>query len=550
MASRIAEVVYKLRDLFTGPAKNVEGGYEGIRRESRRAADSVQRDNQRMSGSFGSLGRAAKAGIAGIVAAFSAREVVGRIGDVANELDRLGKAAGRLKIDPGVLAGFEFALERSGVAASKATGALDTLQKRTGEALNGIGQARIAFENLGISIEAFANLDAEQQLVTIAEALRAVASEEERAALASQLLSKANIDLLNALELGGPALQNLINQGREYSGVTAEMTKAAAAYNDALSDLSKQLDGQKFKALTPIIQGLSDGFTKLGFRDVGDDIEAISLRIEYLEDLLRRNPFAGEKEKQEIEELTQRLIEIARTERELAKTREETARKQTEAAEASSLYQVSVEQLTDSFDAQTKAQKANLDQQTRELQTARNQQVSIEREFAQLREDINTKPVEDVTGLDIQTKVLEARRRLAAGDAEGAIRSAQQGAALLRQLQSQGEESGYVLSFLAKQLETVANKAAQTQVDIELVDEQKAQAEFDGVKNKADALKSDMVTTGSELGKAFVAAIQSGIDQAPALTGPAMPAPTPQIVREGNSFSQSVRREINRRGGK
>jgi len=183
MAKRVVEVFYELRDLFTGKIKKITSGYDDLRKTSGRTADKIERDNKRSAGSFnkltGSVGKLRSAWFA-LSGLFAGGAAARGLTNFADELDRLGKVARRLDIDPNTLASLEFAADRSGVSIQKMSAAIETLQKRTGEALQGIGRAKLAFDALGISAEEFANLDAEQQLVTLANALQASRTDPAR----------------------------------------------------------------------------------------------------------------------------------------------------------------------------------------------------------------------------------------------------------------------------------------------------------------------------------------------------------------------------------
>lgn len=556
MASRVVEVLYKLKDLFTGQVKKITAGYRDIEVAASRTADRIDKSTAKSAGVFDKFSSGisrARTALTAFYASAVAGTVIAGVSSVANELDRLGKAAGKLNIDPGLLSAYGFAAERSGIQVSVMEKALADLQRRTGEAALGLGEARIAFEQLGIDAEQFAKLGLEQQMLILADRFSRVSEEETKAALAAKIFGEAGTELLKAINGGADAFARLVSQGKAYRKVTKEQTDAAAAYNDALTDLQATVDGIKFEKLTPLISFFGKG---LSVRGLGDPIQGLRTELALLEEQIQK-PFlsrllgfrgtttVGSME-QRIYEIQKELAKLDEQTEESIKTGEREAEARKRQAEAAGLYKVEVEQLTDAYGKQVAAQKKALDQETNELRKARSDQLSVEQEFAKLREDVTATSKEDITGLDIQTKILEAKRKLASGDSDAAIKSARQGGDLLRQLQEQGDEAGYVLSFLAKQLETVANTAAQRKVDSELLDVGKAEQQLDGVKNKLDALKSDAVIKGDELGRAFVAAIQGAFDSAQ-LTLPSLPGNTPDVVRQG---IDSYRRQLDKRGGK
>jgi len=561
MASRVAEVIYRLKDLFTKPAERVSSGYDRIRKSSRGAADSVERDNRRMVSSFRRLSGAVKGAATVFVASFAGRAIVGGITNVADELDRLGKVSRRLDIDPQTLAGLEFAADRSGIAISKMSASIETLQKRTGEALQGIGRAKLAFDSLGISAQEFAELNADEQLVQIANALQGVASEEERAAIAAQLFSKANADLLNLLNEGGPAIAAYLQEFSKFKQITTEQTDAAEAYNDAFTNLNAALDGRKFALITPVIETLNERLNASG--KGANEIENVKEQLKRARETFDELAKAGLQGSSSFDyfsvrvvKLSQQLQELQDTEKAAKDATEQEAAQRKEQAAAIAEYKEEVSSLSDTFDEQAKSRKAVLDRETAELRAARNQQVSIEREFQNLVNEVNANQDQDVTGNDVLLKTRQAEAAAAKGETEEAIRLAREGGDLLKQLRDGGEEAGFVLSFLAQGLQRVATEASQSKVDAELIDTEQAQTALDGVKNKMTALATDAVASGTQVGKAFVQAMQQEISaaqlQLPAVQAPAETATrATRIIRNGNSFSDGTHyRELEKRGGK
>ena len=218
-------------------------------------------------------------------------------------------------------------------------------------------------------------------------------------------------------------------------------------------------------------------------------------------------------------------------------------------------YKESLESVTNTYEGQAEMAEMVLAKETAELETARRRQLSIEQEFANLRKEITAPDAADVSGLDVQTELLKARTKLAAGDAKGAIDSARDAGELLKTLKDDGDEAGFVLSFLAKEIERVANQAAQQTVDVELIDEQKAQQAAQTLRAQLQSLTEEAPQLGAEAGTAYIQAFQQALNQTiPQLPTPAQPEPRPvsPIRRSGNSFGDgtSFQEPIERSGGK
>lgn len=547
MASRVAEVIYRLKDLFTGPVKKVEAGYTRLRQGARTTADSVERQNARMSKSFGVLSGRMKGFFAGIAGGLAANASVRGLSSLADELDRLGKTADRLDIDPNTLSALEFAAERSGVAVERMTASIETLQKRTGEAVQGLGQARAAFERLGISVEDFIRLDAEQQLIVLADRISGVADEEERAALAAQLFSKQNARLLQVIGQGSGAFKELIARGKEYRTVTREQTEAAAAYNDALSNMSRQLDGIKFDAFTPILAEVSEFLDNIG---QGDKLTGLTTELVLLEKQLGKTfVFDRRGVERRVQQIRDQLT-VIRREREKNNAAAEAERAQVAKNEvANARYAASLEGLTDAYQDQAATRKKLLAEETAELAAARRAQASIESEFAGLVDSVTAPAPGDVFLLDVFEAIRKSKFALDTGELDQAIALARTGGDLLGQLKDKGTETQGTLQYLAQQLQTVATEAAQERTAAELVDVEQAQAAFDEIKAQAEILKTTAPAAGTDYARAFVAAMQAEF-AATTLTPPAVAPPVVErtLVREGDSFS--YRAEVDKRGAK
>ena len=563
MASRVSEVIYRLKDLFTGPAKKVNAAYARIREASGRTSKKVASDSAKMGKSLGALSSKAK-GLVGIFAGgLLARGAEGTFSDLANELDRLGKTADRLAIDPNTLSAFEFAAERSGVSVERVTASIATLQKRTGEAAQGIGRAKIAFDTLGIAVDDFIKLDAEEQLYLLADGISTLANEEDRAAVAAQLFSKANTEMLNVIGNGSAAVRELVEQGKAYRNITKEQTDAAAAYNDALSNLGRQVDAIKFDKLTPALAQFSEFLDNIG---AGDKLKGLTTELILLEKEVAKSKLSRlfSIDRRSTGELLSRIYQV-RNEIDDYRGAQEQATAAQDARAASLVdaqaenqkHQQQIESLTETYKAQLDTLKETLAAETAERQAARAEQAQIEREFAALVKDVTTPEKTDVSLADVFYADTQARAALAQGDIEASIAFARQGADLLGRLKQEGTETEGTLGFLAKKLQDVAREASQQKVALEVVDVDQAEAGVEGIKNKLAALESDAVTIGSQIGKAFVAALNTELGAAtitaPALTEAAPPTPAAtgarRIVRDDNN-SFRFETELERRGAK
>jgi chromosome segregation ATPase len=356
-----------------------------------------------------------------------------------------------------------------------------------------------------------------------------VASEEERAALASQLFSKANIDLLNVLNQGGDALADYIAQGKEFRAITKEATDAAAAYNDALTNLGTAAEGLKFKAFTPVIRELNQWIGVAGFAGSETDnlkaqLEDARRELSFWQENAALNPKALEESTARVKSLADALDEINQAQAASKQANEDAAAAR--AAEAAELaaYKKNIESLTDSFEDQAKARKAALDRETRELAAARRAQGKIEDEFKTLVQEITQPEQADVGLADVFGKINQAAAAASRGQTDAAIALARQGGDQLRQLKEKGTEADGVLKFLAERLQAVAGEAAKQETQVEIIDVEKAKQGFDLVSQRLGQLKSEAATEGQAIGRALVAGIQAEVRAADLGLPPAVQA--------------------------
>lgn len=516
MASRIAEVVYKLKDLFSGPAKGVERSYDRIKASSRDASRQVEADNSRIGKSFGALGALIRRSLGPLIAFYTVLRTGRAVATAADDLDRLGKAADKLDIDVEQLAALEFAADRSGAAIASVEKGLFTLQKRTGEAVRGIGAARLAFEELGIDAAEFAELDAAQQIELLAEQFETLAGEETRAAVAAALFSKeGGAELLKILNQGGDALRDYVEQFKALRDVSDETTAKAAEFNDALTNLRTFGRGLLDRVINPLISGFVSlsravGLTEASLEERLTDAQERLARLEALRGRAARAQAENLADaRREVAKLTAEVEKNAAAEAEKTRIAEEAAKAREEQARAEEEYKEQLKDTTRLIEEQASFRQRKLNEETAQLRAARTEQQRIEEEFADLRDEVTAPAAEDVTGLDVQVKALEARRQLAAGDAEAAIETARQGADLLQDLKSQGDEAGFVLGFLADQLGKVAREAAEQRSQAEVVDVARAAEQFNVITAKIAQLKTTAAREGTEIGRAIVAGINA-----------------------------------------
>lgn len=140
--------------------------------------------------------------------------------------------------------------------------------------------------------------------------------------------------------------------------------------------------------------------------------------------------------------------------------REQRAREQVYNEHKAKLKRVQDQMVSDLND-QIEKTKGLLGQSTKDLQGALERQKSIQEEFAELRKGVaNAGPSGQATFGDVTQAKVNARNALQGGDTQKAIDESRRALQMLQQLKEAGENS-YGFDGVAKELEGIANKAAE-----------------------------------------------------------------------------------------
>jgi len=178
--------------------------------------------------------------------------------------DNIAKTSKRLGIGVEALQEYRFAAERSGIEANVFDMAMQRMGRRVGEAAKGMGEARGALAELGISAT-----DASGQVRTIesllpevAKKLSRMSSASARNALAMKLFDSEGVKMVQLLGEGAEGMAALRREARELGNVLSkEEVAAAEQFEDAWTNLTFTFKGVKNaigSALLPVLKDLSE----------------------------------------------------------------------------------------------------------------------------------------------------------------------------------------------------------------------------------------------------------------------------------------------------
>jgi hypothetical protein len=162
-----------------------------------------------------------------------------------DQLDALNDMADRTGIAAEKLAGF-----------TEATKLADTSMEAFITAANklsiNMGKNRDEFEKLGISAK-----DPAEAFLQLADVFSSIEDPQERAAFGAKALGKSYAEMAPLLMQGGAALREQVKAASEASGVTAELTKQAADFNDALDKMTARIGTLSVRAVGPLLGDLN-----------------------------------------------------------------------------------------------------------------------------------------------------------------------------------------------------------------------------------------------------------------------------------------------------
>lgn len=231
----------------------------------------IQRTEQRLQGFQRNIEQISRA----VTTVFATAAIGRAIQSLINFNDELGKTAQRIGVAVDKLNGLQFAAGQTGASAEKLNVALRQLAKNVLDFSNGTGEARVAFQAMGISVkDASGNLKSvDVVLGEVADRFSKVKDGTEKAAIAQKLFGESGVSMIPLLNQGADGMKKLVDEGNRLRPVTEANAKAAADFNDAVDRLMTAIQGLLQKALTPLLPKLTDaadGMQK--FSDVGDGL--------------------------------------------------------------------------------------------------------------------------------------------------------------------------------------------------------------------------------------------------------------------------------------
>lgn len=202
-------------------------------------------------------------------------------------IDRQVKLARQLGTTQAAVAGLTRAAKLSSIEQKQLEKNMQAYSKRLGEAIGGTGEAKDALEKMNLSAHELATMPLPEQLALIADRINSMGTQAEKSAAASDLFSRAGLDMLNFFEGGGEAIRTAASEVRSFglavSDVDARQVEAA---NDAMTSISDTLRGffnRVAVKLAPAIEQVANQFKQAaieseGFKEQAEDAAEAAIK--------------------------------------------------------------------------------------------------------------------------------------------------------------------------------------------------------------------------------------------------------------------------------
>jgi hypothetical protein len=209
-----------------------------------------------------SINSFAKWGAAGTVA--GAAIIAGVVNSSRKSIDVLAKKSDQLGIATEKLAAFQHLGELTGVSNQSMNSSLERMSKRLGEAAQGMGAARPQLERLNLSAKELVNLSPDQQYQKIADSIKGLSNQSEKAAATAAIFGREGVALLNTIEAGAEgfaaAEADVLAFGTAISRVDAAKVEAANDSFERVQEVLKGVATQLTVQLAPIMKVIADRF--------------------------------------------------------------------------------------------------------------------------------------------------------------------------------------------------------------------------------------------------------------------------------------------------
>lgn len=158
------------------------------------------------------------AGLFALMAGAGAFSLKQMFAEAFSEADKIGKMSDEIGSTVDQMFTLQHAAEITGTTMDVMVKGLQRMNRRIGEAANGYGEAVKGIEALGMSMDDLLKKDAFGQFLTIAEAMKGMKTQAQKAAAVYTLFGRQGQMLLNTFELGEEGLKKMADEVKYLMG--------------------------------------------------------------------------------------------------------------------------------------------------------------------------------------------------------------------------------------------------------------------------------------------------------------------------------------------
>tara|TARA_R110000787_G_scaffold222868_1_gene331317 strand:+ start:2584 stop:4095 length:1512 start_codon:yes stop_codon:yes gene_type:complete len=213
------------------------------------------------------------------IGAVLALSVMGKA--MLNEIDVLQKLGKRLGTTTEFLSEMKFVAEQSGVAFNQLTTGFQLLQRNIGDAADGMGEAKQAFEALGLDAKKLIDLSLEDQFYIVSEAISNLENSTIKTQLAMDIFGRSGASLNQIIKDGIAPVKALAKETPNI--ISQETADNVAEFNDNMHKLVEVFKREALPAITlfakrlnMIFDGLERGTKSERLKVIASEIEAIN----------------------------------------------------------------------------------------------------------------------------------------------------------------------------------------------------------------------------------------------------------------------------------
>lgn len=253
--------------LWVGLDLKTNGFQAGLKKGEKETKKSAEKMKGIFKGVFSGafLGTLAAKGFSMIVA--EVKKTVDKVFAEFERIDQLKSIADRFDIDTEALIGFQHAAESTGSNASELNTALETMAINLGQAESNAGPAVAALKQMRISASAFNGMSVDEQFNAVADAISNLATQQQKAAAASQIFGGSGVKLLKMLDAGSEGLKRYSDEAKSLGiSFTSQQAMMASEVNKMMKDLNKSMNAFYTRLafdIGPLLRVIVGDLTKL-----------------------------------------------------------------------------------------------------------------------------------------------------------------------------------------------------------------------------------------------------------------------------------------------